>query len=174
MLRLQYNYFIPLISFLGLIFGLILKKIAKEEVVDGRTYLDLFEKIVLVLIIIVLFPNLSLSFNAIMYLVVGVLFGYIIGKYLTVYFYLGLSLVLSFLFSKNFFFLSNVLVFLFGLPRGSLIKFKAVYKNLLFFIIPFVGLLFLEVLGGDFFNILSGVCIGGFFKEFVKRKFISF
>ena len=172
------NYFIPLISFLGLIFGIILSKIAHEEIKDGINYFEWFKRVVLILLMIILVLNLKFSLNFVMFLIIGVVFGYLIGLIFKTYFYLGLSCVLSFLFFKNLFFLTNVLVFLFGLPAGSLLKrykFREVYKNFILFIIPFLGLIF--ILGNldiNIINFLIGLCIGGFSKDLIKRKFISF
>ena len=65
----------------------------------------------------------------------------------------------------------SVLVFLYGLPSGSLIrKFDVVVYNLLFFIVP-VGLMFVS-LNVNLINLLIGVCIGGFLY-YVRRSFIT-
>lgn len=165
------DYIIPLISFLGLIFGIFLKWIAVEEVISGREYLNWFKRVVLGLLIIVLLYNVSLSFNLVGLVFLGILFGYVGCRYLFDYFYLGLVCGLSFIFVREVFFILSVLVFLYGLPSGSLIrKSDAVVYNFLFFIVP-LGLMFVS-LETNLVNLLIGVCIGGF-VYYIRRSFIS-
>jgi hypothetical protein len=167
-LRLKLNYFIPLISFLGLVFGVLLSKIAREEIRPGMKYLDGFKRAVLVSLIIVLLLNV----DNLLFLFVGIIFGYLSSLYLEDYLYLGLACSLSFLFSVEMFFVLAVLVFLYGLPRGSLIKkFSEVYLSFLLFVIPLL-LLFVS-LKSDFVSLLIGLGCGGLFKVLIKRNFIS-
>ena len=165
---LNLNYFIPLISFLGLVFGILLSKIAREEIRPGMKYLDGFKRIILVGLIIVLLLNV----DNLLFLFVGIVFGYLSSLYLGDYFYLGLVCGLSFLFSVEMFFVLAVLVFLYGLPRGSLIKkFSDVYFSFLLFVVP-LSLLFVS-LSSDFVSLLIGLSCGGLFKFLIKRNFIS-
>ena len=166
---MNFNYFIPFIAFLGLVLGIVLTKIAHEEIRPGRIYLKWFEKFILICLIVGLFFNISLSY----FLFIGVVLGYLSAKFLKDYFYLGLACSLSFLFSLEVFFSLNVLVFLYGLPRGSFIKkFSDVYKNFLFFAVPLL-ILFFSSLSPNILNFLIGICAGGLFN-FVMRSFINF
>lgn len=167
------NYFIPLISFLGLIFGVFLKWIAHEEIKLGRIYFVWFKRIILLLLILILLLNVKLSFNYLMFLFVGVVLGYLISRYLIDYIYLGLVCALCFLFSLELFFLINVLVFLYGLPRGSLFKrFSDVYFNFLFFI-PLILMFFVSSFSVNLIALLFGISCGGFLEKIFRRSFIS-
>lgn len=168
---MNYNYFVPLIGFSGLIFGVLLAKIAYSEIRESLRYFEVLRKVILAGLIVVLLLSLNTS---VLSLLIGVVLGYLSGMLLGVYFYLGLGSVLSILFSKNLFFLCNVFVFLYGLPKGSVMrrfKFKELYMSFLLFVI---GYLFLIVLNyANIFNFLIGVSSGGLFYSLVRRRFIS-
>ena len=175
---MDYTYFVPLISFTGLIFGIFLAKIAREELRPGYFYFFWFKKIILACLIIVLFLNIE--FSLIWMLFFGVVFGYLSGLYSKIYFYLGLCSTISFLFSKELFFLINIFIFLFGLPEGTLYKrskFSRLYKNFVVYIIPFLFFIFFfDVLGEKiyFVNFLIGFVGGGLFNFLLRKSFISF
>jgi hypothetical protein len=171
-----FNYFIPLIAFSGLIFGVILAKIPHEEVRDGLNYFRGFEKVIIFLIVMVLFYSIDRTFNSFTILIVGCVFGYLGGKFSKDYFYFGLISSISFIFVKEVFFVLNVLIFLYGLPRGSLMRkfrFGELYKNFLLFIVPFLVLVyFLKMLEGNLVSLLIGISSGGLLRFLVKRSFI--
>jgi len=175
---MDYTYFIPLISFCGLIFGIFLAKIAREEIRPGVFYFFWLKKVILGCLIILLFLNIE--FSLIWLLFLGVVFGYLSGLYTKVYFYLGLCSTISFIFSKELFFLINIFIFLFGLPEGTLYKrskFARLYKNFIFFIVPFLFLIFFfDVLADkpSLINLLIGICSGGLFNFLLRRSFINF
>lgn len=176
---MDYNYFVPLIAFSGLLFGVILAKIAYEEIRPGLYYFYWVRKIILVLIILALLLNVDMSLLSFAFLFLGVVFGYLAGLFSRDYLFLGLCSTTSFFFSKEIFFLLNVLVYLFGLPKGTLLrrfKFDELYKNFLVFVIPFLVLaLFLDLLSEKKFavNFLIGFCSGGLARFLLRRNFIS-
>lgn len=175
---MNYNYFIPLISFSGLIFGILLARIARDEIRPGLDYFILFERIILGFIILGLLLNIDKSFSGFLFLFAGVIFGYFISLFVNDYLFLGLVCSISFLFLRSIFFVLNVLVFLYGLPKGTLYRkfqFDKVYKNFLYFIIPFLVLIFaLSNLSADMINFLIGISCGGLFAFLIKKSFINF
>jgi len=115
------EFLIPLIAFSGLIFGILLSKISPEEMKSGKKYFNYLKKIALaVLVISLIFLTAPFSW----YVLLGLIIGYISALLLKrVYFFLGLALLLSFLtFNPNFTLLVSSLIFIFGLPLGSLIN----------------------------------------------------
>jgi hypothetical protein len=120
------NVLVLILSFLGLLGGVIVSYFTKEELKLGERYFLLLEKVLL----------LSISFTIIYYvgefflfLALGVLAGFIFRK---AYFYFGLALPLA---SETFLLLLSSLVFVFGLPHGTLLasksKIKVVKKELI-------------------------------------------
>lgn len=178
--NLDYTYFIPLISFTGLIFGILLAKIAYEEIRPGLYYFYLIRKIILALLIITLLLNIDLSLISLISLFIGVVFGYWGSYFSRDYMFLGLCSTISFLFNKEIFFLLNILIYFFGLPKGTLFrrfKFDELYKNFLVFFIPFLILVFfLNLLSEKLYlvNFLIGICSGGLFRFLIKRNFIGY
>ncbi len=109
------------LSFLGLLVGTALSYFTKEELKPGEKYFLLLEKALL----------LAISFTIIYYvgeffifLALGVLAGLIFRK---AYFYFGLALPLA---SETFLVLLSSLVFIFGLPHGTLLASNSKFKDL--------------------------------------------
>jgi hypothetical protein len=125
-----------LIAFLGLIFGIFLGKYTKEELKEGKKYFILLEKAILFVLILFLLYGVSFSFLVVIFSLLGVLLARKLDK---VYFYLGLTFVLVSDLSVS------ALIFIFGLPYGSLLyhskKIKEWNWDLLYFAIPLVLLL---------------------------------
>jgi hypothetical protein len=106
------------------------------------------------------------SRNDLLFLGLGIILGLLLGysfKYL--YFYLGIAMSLSFLIFQDL--LIGIVIFLVGLPSGSLISnlkkkelHKYLIKSLIFFFIPFLILLIPANL-----SVLIGLMIGGFIYE---------
>ncbi|MAG47495.1 hypothetical protein CL617_02725 [archaeon] len=158
---------IEILSFLGLIFGIFISKISKEELKDWERYFDVAYSFLLIIIAVLIF---DFSYMILLGILIG-FFLYFILK--NIYFYFGLLL------SVNGFVLPLVvLIFIIGLvysrkfidlTRERIIL--EVMKSFVIFIIPFVLVFF-----GDFvlsYNvILNGICIGAFLhaiKEYIKR-----
>ena len=129
-----------LISFLGVVFGGLIANFTKEELKSGEKYFRVLCILLMSIIItFVLYSTLILNTKNLIYFALVLLFGAIIGLYLRIkYFYFGLAFALTAISKQNFLLLAS-LVFLFGLPYGSLLflgkKFKkeAVISAILFF-----------------------------------------
>ncbi|HLC87338.1 MAG TPA: hypothetical protein VJH65_03635 [Candidatus Nanoarchaeia archaeon] len=139
------EFLIPLIAFSGLIFGILLSKISPEEMKSGKKYFNYLKKIALaVLVISLIFLTAPFSW----YVLLGLIIGYISALLLKrVYFFLGLALLLSFLtFNPNFTLLVSSLIFIFGLPLGSLINMELKKRKDIYFLVLFNLLFFLAPL----------------------------
>ena len=127
------NYsLISLISFLGLLVGMLLAFTAKEELEPGKKYFQLLQKLTLLLIVIFLlnFFNINLYLRIIIYL----LFIFLITvniKSQMIYPVLGVVFFLS-LKDINLFTTNSILIFLYGFPTGSLFTKKIINKRKLF------------------------------------------
>ena len=137
------SWILPFISFSGLLFGLLLRRIATEEIIPGTRYFHALQKaLLLILVIALLYP---VWFEPL--LIVGILLGWLLGRtFRNRYFYLGLALALSFFFSPDFTLVVASLVFLYGLPYGTLLKKRTpehISNTLMFFLVPF-ALLFVK------------------------------
>lgn len=124
------NYFlISIISFLGILIGMLLAFTAKEELEPGKKYFMLMQKIILLLIIIFLlnFFNINLYLRIIIY-ILFILLMIINIKSQIIYPALG---VVFFLSSKdiNLLITNSILIFLYGFPAGSLFAKKLIKKK---------------------------------------------
>ena len=140
---------IIIISFLGLVIGSWLSFLTPEEFNSGKKYFILLKKAILfVLVIIFLLPTFSLMYTISLF-IIGALAARFFRK---VYFYLGLALALSFFISIEFSLLTASLIFIFGLPHGTLnankyLKdWRKIIKPLIFslvlFLLPTIALFF--------------------------------
>ena len=124
------NYsLISLISFLGLLVGIILAFTAKEELKPGKKYFMLMQKITLLIILIFLlnFFNINLYLRITIY-VLFILLMAINIKSQIIYPVLGIVFFIS---SKNpeLFIINSILIFLYGFPTGSLFAKKIIKKK---------------------------------------------
>lgn len=103
------------LSFLGLPIGIILSKFTKEELKPGKKYFMLLEKVVLLAIGVIIVFYMAGYF---LFFLLGLLAGFIFRR---VYFYFGLALPLTF---GSLLVLLPSLVFIFGLPAGTLITYR--------------------------------------------------
>ncbi|MDO8741002.1 MAG: hypothetical protein Q7J54_05525 [Candidatus Woesearchaeota archaeon] len=137
------------VAFCGIIAGFIIANMAKEELKPGRKYFSLMQDFLIVLMLFFLLESYKLSIFIIapVLLAVFLLLFYfknsiknsnmIIHSLLAVIFYLSSK-------SINLFSLEASLIFLYGLPTGSLIskeKIKNILKMAVFILIA--GVLFL-------------------------------
>lgn len=135
-------YFLTLIvSFLGLIAGMIIANMAKEELKGGRKYFFLMQDflIVLMLFFILEFYNVTIFITIPVLLVIFLLFFYFKNSMQNVAIY-SIFAIIFYLSSRNInlFSLESSLIFLYGLPAGSLIskeKIKNILKALVFVLI---------------------------------------
>ena len=146
------NYFLALvITFFGIFLGSLLVLMAPEEQKPGRKYFILFRDILLLLVIFFLlyFNNLSLSFGFIFVFVIVFLLAYFKENSYFVYLLFAAVLYLS---SKevSFFIIESSLIFLYGLPTGSLLvnykRKKSIFKVFYYLYYVFIAaLLFLII-----------------------------
>ena len=140
------NYLLAsIISYLGLLVGVILIKMAPEEQKPGKKYFILIKKMIFFLIIAFLLAyyrlNLIFSLFLLLFLFILMLTKKMkLEKPALAYFFLGIIFFLS---SKiiDLFVIELVLVFLYGIPAASLVfnikkkNYKDIFiKNALFFI----------------------------------------
>lgn len=158
-------FLVPIICFLGILVGVILKKIAKEEVKFGKfgsRYFVWMERIILLFIILA-----TLRFVDVLWLVVlFAIIGFVLGIFISEYLFLGLALVFGFFLGGEVLLLIAALVFLYGLPFGSVLrklKWKHSFLAVLFFA-PFLLLFFDTNLG-----IVIGLVNGGCFSYLIRR-----
>lgn len=107
------------LSFLGSVTGYFMGKFTEEELKPGKLYFMLLETAVLAALIVFLSMK---NFNLILF-VVGVIFGFILRFE---YFYFGIIL------AQNINFLNAGLIFLYGLPYGTLVFYKKNFKILFY------------------------------------------
>ena len=157
------EYFTILISFLGIFFGFLLRRIAREEIKFGKfgaRYFIWLRRIILLIIILTL---LYFSKNYLIVVIFAII-GFIIGIYLDEYLFLGFGLVVSFM-GKNLLFFISSLIFINGLVYGSLLRnLKKSLSSLLFFI-PFLLLIF----NFDYYDYLIGFACGGLLNYIIRK-----
>ena len=112
----------------GLVFGRVLGYLTKEEIVKGKDYFLLFEKILLIILAVSVF-----KFN--LYFLIGLILYFIIRK---VSLFLGLGVAVSSFLSLEFGLFFASLVFLYLLIYSRSLSVKNIGVNFLLFIIPFV------------------------------------
>jgi hypothetical protein len=118
------NFVIPIISFLGFPIGIFLAFVSPEEMSDGKKYFFLLQNFILVLIIFFLFDfhnlNIFLSIFLTISIFLFVLYSSfkhkIFSLYMLLAFFLAFSRVDDYLFA-----IVASLIFIFGLPTGSLL-----------------------------------------------------
>ncbi len=155
------NYsLLSLLSFLGIVVGIILVKIAPEEQKPGKTYLIAMQNILIILsvvfFVIYIINNLYLLnnwiYNGIIILAALFLAVYIIKikdkdnfiKSGIAYLFFGFIFFLS-LNNSNLLLIQAVIILLFGMPTGSILfdikkknQVKVLLNHILFLIIPLV------------------------------------
>lgn len=130
-------------SFLGLIIGITLAYIAREELKDGKKYFIILQKVVLGLIFNFYYFKLNI-FLLIFFLMISLLLIYLYIEKLKTYYIYPILAILFFLSSKNIelFKIQAFLIFLYGLPTATLLTkvtkrnyFDIVLKHISFIII---------------------------------------
>jgi len=144
------------LSFSGILFGLLLRKIAKEEIKPGKKYFSVLMKICLIIISLILMYNFKISWT----ILIGILLAYFIP-----FNYLFLSL--SFIIINDF--LLFIILFIFGLPYGTLIKDnKKILKELILYLIPII--LLINNLNLTFGREIASLCVGFLLTKTIKWK----
>jgi len=160
------QFLIPLISFTGIIGGILLKNIAQEEVKFGKfggRYFLWIKRIILFLLILII----SFFTTDYLFLSFGIIVGLILGIFITEYLFLGLTLLIGFNLHKNILLITSSLTFLYGLPYGSImrrIKLKQIIAATIFFFLPFLFLLTSINL-----NLIIGISTGGLFQYLIRK-----
>ncbi len=148
------TYFLAsIISYLGLLAGVILVKMAPEEQNPGKKYFILIKKIIFLLIIafLLLYYRINLIFSSFLLLFLFILMlakKIRLEKSALAYFFLGIVLSLSSKF-MDLFIIESVLVFLYGIAAASLLlkqkskNYREIFVNNLWFFAPVVILYFI-------------------------------
>jgi len=124
------NFFIAVIVYVGLVFGLLLKKIAKEEIKLGKKYLISVKNVILTAIIFILLYDfvridLLILFSLIIFTLLTSFSQDVISKEWIVYLFFAVFLYFSFR-DINIFYLISSLMFFYGLVSGSLVSKKQI------------------------------------------------
>src|SRR3989344_2439353 len=138
------NALIILLAFLGFIAGIILAFLTKEEFKSGKKYFLALKFIIILILSLIFFLKSSLTYSSLIFFIAGILITILFKR---IYFYFGLALFISFLLTQEFNLLTASLIFIYGLPEGTL---KANYlsydknklgnlitTNLILFLAPF-------------------------------------
>ena len=140
-----------LICYIGLFVGFFLAIIAKEELKAGKKYFLFLQKIILLLIFVFLLVFIKLNYILVL-LILGLIVVYVAKNYFkdkiddVFYFYIILSIIF-YLSSKelNLFIIESSLIFLYGLPTGSLLMRKS-KKETLINILKNVGFVIIAII----------------------------
>ena len=125
---------ISIIAFLGSIAGVILARIAKEEIEPGKKYLNILQRVLLFILFMGFLYNIKLSIYSVLAFAIGFIVSALI-KYK--YFYLGIASTLSLIAYSQLTIFVNSIIFLYGLPYGSLLKNnKKIIINAILYFIP--------------------------------------
>ena len=146
------QYFIPLIVFCGYILGYLIKKYIPEEQKDAQAYFHWAKKAIIIVLIFVLIITNSWSWYALLFLLVGIILGMFVTE---IYLYLSLSILSLELLPAS-------VCFLYGLVAGEK---KNLFRNALFFCIPFLFLLFSFDL-----SFLQCIAAGALVSRVFKKK----
>ncbi|MEW6063073.1 MAG: hypothetical protein AB1571_01745 [Nanoarchaeota archaeon] len=152
-----------LLSFTGLLIGVLLAKLSPEEVKPGKKYFIILKKLVLLSIIITLVYYTKFLFLSFF---IGVLFAYFFNY---AYLYLGLSLIVSVI-SKQFNLLIASFIFIYGLPYGTLLN-KNILKKTVLYLLLFLAplLLIINNLNIIYTNIISSFVVGSIAVLIIKN-----
>lgn len=112
-----------LFSLIGIIIGILIAYLSKEELESGKKYFIILEILIILALIITIF---FFEFN-IIFFSLGLALGLLIIKE---YLYFGIILF-SGVFNNNVQFLNTALVFLYGMPYSSMIFYKKEFKDII-------------------------------------------
>lgn len=157
------QFLIFVLSFLGLLAGVAIAFFTKEELRPGKKYFTWLERLILLSMGLVI---ISYVREFLMFFILGAVVGFVFRR---VYFYFGIALALA---SGQLLLLLSSLVFVFGLPRGSLLVYRLKRKDVMKDIIFSAVFFFIAVLVSYFLSykfllmFVSGALI---FNSFSKR-----
>lgn len=167
---------VSLIGFLGLIFGIVLGFLTKEELKPGKKYFHLLLNLALLALIFVLMTKtLSNLFISAIFFLLGILIGYFLRKN---YLYFGIAIVASILIDADLMALLAGLIFLYGLANGTLITgaslnhhkkiYPIIVSNLVLFALPFAFIAMDESIKQHYY-ILFAFSAGALIMSFIKN-----
>ncbi len=141
---------VSLLAFIGILLGALLAFFTKEELEPGQKYFEMLIKgILLVLMVVLLFKSLENYLLTAIAFFLGIVISFLFRKN---YFYFGIALFSSSFYSKDFFTFVAALIFLYGLPFGTLIAFNnlkkikriylIIFTNFILFVLPAIILFF--------------------------------
>ncbi len=137
-----------IVSFLGLILGIILAYIAKEELKQGKKYFIFLQKVILTLIFFFIFYYLKLNifFIIILSLIFFILI-YLYNEKIKTYYIYPFLAILFYFSSKNveLFKIQAFLIFLYGFPTGSLLT-KVKKRNYLEIFIKHISFIIISLI----------------------------
>ncbi len=145
-----------IVSFLGCILGYFTAKFTKEELKKGAVYFRLIQIIILILLIYYFIP---MNFRLYLFL-----FGVLIGVIFRFeYFYFGFI-------ASSFYniIISSLLIFLYGLPYGTLIYYLKKPKYLIYSLILFSIAFFTYIFNYDLLSFGVGGLVGIFLIKLIK------
>ncbi len=147
-----------IVVFIGLISGLLLNKIAKEEIIQYRKYFKILEIIFLLTLIISLLYNIN-GYYWIIAFFIGLIIAFFIRE---LFLFLGAALILS-SFNNNVFALVASLIFIFLMIFSARNRDKFKLKNIIIgfilFLLPIILLFFDEFIINNI-DILLGLVAG--------------
>ncbi|MBU4242272.1 MAG: hypothetical protein KKF52_03505, partial [Nanoarchaeota archaeon] len=141
------SFLAPIVSFLGLIVGIFLSSITKDEIISGRKIFEFLRRISLTIIILIALALAVLNFNLIIILfaiILGLLLSRKLKNQKLSYLFLGLISASSLMTTKFMLLIISVLIFIYGLLYGALLKeskTEIIISNLLMFFLPFIILI---------------------------------
>lgn len=129
--------FALLISYLGVFAGYALSRVAKKEVASGKKFLGFLQNILFLSVLIWFFSSINIS---ILYrIVLAIVFVLLQIAFKNDYVVLGL------VFGLQPTFITSILIFLYGFPKGSLLykeKLSSIVKKtLIYIVVGIIGLL---------------------------------
>jgi len=154
--------FILFLCFAGLLVGTLLAKLCKEEIPKGKKYFNIIMRGCLALVGIKIMYNFKISLTVIL--------GIIVGYFVSMLDYLVLGAALVLLLEP----VTSGLIFLYGMPYGSLIKGKAKDKlkvvmiNFILFLLPL--LLFIGNVNLRYENEIAAFCAAYLITRALKWK----
>ncbi len=130
---------ITIIAFSGLLIGYLLTFLAKEEIKPGQKYFLWLERLFRLAIIVVLLWMIATPKAMLIPFILGI----VVGLFLKFrYLYLGLGVAAASSLSIDVFVLVAALIFVYGLPYGSMSSKLKLPFHALFFFIPVLIMLF--------------------------------
>ncbi len=160
-IAMDLSYILPFAAFIGLAAGIIVGKLSKEEFFANKKYLLLISRIILSALII----YLAYSSGNLLAFLVGIAIGFF---FRAAYLYLGMASA-SALMSPQSLVVSS-LIFLYGLPYGTLafhkVSLKPVLSHLLIFLLPFTIIIIWPNYSSFLMPFSAGLLVGCLERKF--------